>query len=126
MTGVPILTEEESIQYSNFPELREAYLAVNDRKEALEKYIDAMKPNKMQHPKDIDDRDDKALLYWRWAFEKIKIKAKEQKRLNFQKANVNMVGGENLEESFDSDQSQDQTFDKTIKKYTGEPNRMEL
>ena len=114
------------MQYSNFPELREAYLAVNDRKEALEKYIDAMKPNKMQHPKDIDDRDDKALLYWRWAFEKIKIKAKEQKRLNFQKANVNMVGGENLEESFDSDQSQDQTFDKTIKKYTGEPNRMEL
>ena len=64
-----------------------------------------MKPNKMQHPKEIEDRTDRALQYWRWAFEKIKTKEKEKKRRDFQKANVNMIDGAILEESFDSDQS---------------------
>ena len=61
---------------SNFPELREAYLAVSKKKESLDKQYDAMKPENMQHPKYIDDRIERAYEYWRWAFEK--VKAKEQ------------------------------------------------
>lgn len=90
------------------------------KKQILEKYITAMKPKK--HPKYIEDSiERRAYAYWRWAFEKIKKRADEKKHLEFQKANVQQIGGENLEESFDSDQSAndlaDQHFDANFNRY---------
>ena len=108
MTDAAAANEESGGIHTNFPELREAYLAVNERKPALERYKDAMKPKTMQHPREFSNPDEKALQYWRWAFEKVKNKAKEKKRIGFNMANVNMIGGENLDESFNSDFSQDE------------------
>ena len=90
---------------TNFPELRDAYIAVNQRKPALEKYIDAMKPKKMKHPREIPDRYERSLHFWRFAFEKVRERNRDRKREEFQKASVvAIVGNNDLEESFDSDQ----------------------
>ena len=64
---------------------------MSKKKETLEKYIDAMRPNK--HPQYIEESEARARAYWRWAFEKIKKREVEQKHLQFQEANVQMVGG---------------------------------
>jgi len=42
---------------SNYPELIEAFINISKRKPALDRYIDAMKPKKKQHPREIEDRD---------------------------------------------------------------------
>lgn len=51
---------EKADSQTNYPELKEAYLNLKQRKPALERYLDMMKPKKVQHPKEIEDRDEKA------------------------------------------------------------------
>lgn len=80
-THMSRMSKEESIKHSNFPELKAAYLAISEKKETLKKYIDVMKPNKIEHPKSIEDAEERAHAYWRWAFEKVKSREIERKRL---------------------------------------------
>ena len=58
---------------SNFPELQAAYMEVNQKRETYARQFDAMQQNEedMQHPKYVEDKTDRAILYWQWAFEKI-------------------------------------------------------
>ena len=72
--------ETAACRPSNFPELREAYLAVNKKRETYAKQFNAMKPNNKQHPKYIEDREERAFSYWRWTFEKVMARSAEQLR----------------------------------------------
>ena len=73
--------EEMKNSSSNFPELEAAFLATTQRKELINRYIEAMKPKKKKNPRDYDgEPDKKAVQYWRWAFEKVKSIRKEAKR----------------------------------------------
>ena len=54
----------------------------------MARYIEQMKPQRMMHPKFIKDPDEKAFKYWKWAYERVRLKQKEQKRKEFQKAKI--------------------------------------
>ena len=48
-------------------------MEVNQKRETYARQFDAMQQNEedMQHPKYVEDKTDRAILYWQWAFEKI-------------------------------------------------------
>ena len=51
--------EEMKNSSGNFPELEAAFLATAQRKDLINRYIEAMKPKKKKNPRDYDGEPDK-------------------------------------------------------------------
>ena len=51
--------EEMKNSTSNFPELEAAFLATAQRKDLINRYIEAMKPKKKKNPRDYDGQPNK-------------------------------------------------------------------
>ena len=63
----------QTMKQSTFTrKLEDAYEATNkNTKTALEKYVNMLKPKEVKHPIDQIDPTERALHYWRWAFDKV-------------------------------------------------------
>ena len=79
-----------------------------------------IKPKEFKHPSDQTDPRERALHYWRWAFDKVIEKERLQQKADLTKAKLNI---KNLEESFDSgfttdsdDEEDDDVYDKEMPK----------
>jgi len=59
--------KRSTLDMEEWPELQEAY---NKSKPAIEHWLGALG----NHPKHCTDREERALRYWRWAYEKVKMR----------------------------------------------------
>ena len=98
--------QKKSNSKSNWAELHQAYNETNEKHEAFKQWNEVQKgtlEEDDEHPREINDSHERALQYWRLAYDKIKEKIKEQKKFDLQNANVNQINGKNLEESENSE-----------------------